>query len=335
MTAETGRLAGGAGVRGFLVQHGPGILRTYGIVFALVVLVIGVTANNPTFLTSTNIYNMLSQWAPAGIMAIGMTYVILTGGFDLSIAAGYSLCAVTAAGLGQGGASPAMCFLAAIGVGLVLGIVNGGLVSLIGINPFIATVGSGFIMSGVTLLITDNKAYIVDDPSFATLGGGDIGGFPYAGMLLIGLMVIGGFILARSVYGQWIYAVGGNREASRLSGIRSQLTEASTYVVSGLCMGIAGIITASQLSSAQADIDPDIVFDVITIVVVGGTSLAGGIGSMWRSAIGLGLIATITNAFSLLDLNPFYQDLAKGFIIVGALALDVWSRRLARRAAIA
>jgi len=335
VSVETGRLGGGAGLRNVLTQHGASILRTYGIVFALVVLIVTVTASNPTFLSSTNIFNMLSQWAPAGIMAIGMTYVILTGGFDLSIAAGYSLCAVTAAALGQAGHDPMVCFLAAIGVGLVLGVANGGLVSLIGINPFIATVGSGFIMSGVTLLITDNKAYIVDDPSFATLGSGDVAGFPYTGMLLIGLMVIGGLILSRTVYGQWIYAVGGNREASRLSGIRSQLTEASTYVVSGLCMGIAGIITASQLSSAQADIDPDIVFDVITIVVVGGTSLAGGIGSMWRSAVGLALIATITNAFSLLDLNPFYQDLAKGIIIVGALALDVWSRRLARRASLA
>src|SRR6185312_7969975 len=131
---------------------------------------------------------------------------------------------------------------------------------------------------------------------------------------------------------QSIYAVGGNAEASRLSGIPVGLAVASTYVLSGLAMGAAGIITASQLSSAQANIDPDIIFDVITIVVVGGTSLAGGIGSMWRTAVGLGIIATISNAFSLADINPAYQDIVKGSIIIGALALDATMRRWAGRA---
>jgi ribose transport system permease protein len=134
------------------------------------------------------------------------------------------------------------------------------------------------------------------------------------------------------VYGQSIYAVGGNAEASRLSGIRVGTTVASTYVLSGLSMGIAGIIAASQLNSAQANINPNIVFDVITIVVVGGTSLAGGIGSMWRTAVGLGIIATISNAFSLANVNPYYQDIVKGCIIIGALGLDVYARRLAGRA---
>jgi ribose transport system permease protein len=151
-------------------------------------------------------------------------------------------------------------------------------------------------------------------------------------MILIFCLVAGGLVLARTVYGQSIYAVGGNAEASRLSGIRVNTTIGSTYVLSGLAMGIAGIVAASQLNSAQANINPSIVFDVITIVVVGGTSLSGGIGSMWRTAVGLGIIATISNAFSLADVNPFYQDIVKGCIIVGASGLDVYARRLAGRA---
>jgi ribose transport system permease protein len=151
-------------------------------------------------------------------------------------------------------------------------------------------------------------------------------------MILITGLLAGGLVLARTVYGQSIYAVGGNAEASRLSGIRVRVTVGSTYVLSGLSMGVAGIITASQLSSAQANINPDIVFDVITIVIVGGTSLGGGVGSMWRTAVGLAIIATISNAFSLADVNPSYQDIVKGCIIIGALALDAYARRLAGRA---
>jgi ribose transport system permease protein len=312
-------------------RYGAVLLRTYGIVLAFAVLVAVVAALSPRFATQTNIFNLFSQWAPAGIMAVAMTFVILTGGFDLSIASGFSLCAVTAAAVGRTEA-PAVAFLAALGVGLAIGLVNGVLVAGARINPFITTVGTGFILNGVALVATGNIAYIVDNPGFGTIGAGRWHGFPYSGMILVACLVAGGLVLAKTVYGQSIYAVGGNAEASRLSGIRVGTTVGSAYVLSGLSMGLAGFIAASQLSSAQANINPNIVFDVITIVVVGGTSLAGGIGSMWRTAVGLGIIATISNAFSLADVNPDYQDIVKGCIIVGALALDGYARHLAGRA---
>lgn len=306
------------------LQDAVRILRSYGIVVALVVLVLIVGGMSDAFYTTTNVNNLLSQWAPAGIMAIGMTYVILTGGFDLSIASAYSLCAVTAAGLGRT-MDPYVAFGAAILVGLAVGVVNGALVAWARINPFIATVGTGFIVSGITLVVTHNVAFVVEDPSFATLGAGRFHGIPYSGIILVALMVLAGVVLARTVYGQSIYAVGGNAEASRLSGVRTGLTVASTYVVTGLCVGLAGVLTASQLSSAQADMDASIVFDVLTIVVVGGTSLVGGVGSMWRTAVGLAILAVMANGFNLANVDPNYQDIVKGTIIVGALALDVWS----------
>ena len=309
-------------------RYGVVLLRTYGVVLAFVILVAVVAALSPQFATRTNIFNLFSQWAPAGIMAVAMTFVILAGGFDLSIANGFSLCAVTAAAVGRTH-DPAVAFLAAVGVGLAIGLVNAILVAGVRINPFIATVGTGFILGGIALVTTGNVAYVVDNPGFGTIGAGRWHGFPYSGMILVACLVGGGLVLARTIYGQSIYAVGGNAEASRLSGIRVSATVGSTYVLSGLSMGLAGIITASQLNSAQADINPDIVFDVITIVVVGGTSLAGGIGSMWRTAVGLGIIATVSNAFSLADVNPSYQDIVKGSIIIGALALDSYARRLA------
>jgi ribose transport system permease protein len=318
-------------LRASVDRYGGTILRTYGIVLAFLILVGVVASADSAFLSKTNIFNLFSQWAPAGVMAVGMTYVILTGGFDLSIAAGYSLCAVVAAAIGSHH-DPGLAFVAAIGVGLAIGLVNGVLVAGVGINPFITTVGTGFILNGIALVTTGNLAYVVNNPDFGTVGAGRWHDFPYSGMILIFFFVLGGFWLAKSVYGQSIYAVGGNAEASRLSGIRVKTVVASTYVLSGLCVGVAGVITASQLNSAQANIDPNIVFDVITIVVVGGTSLAGGTGSMWRTAIGLGIIATISNGFNLANVNPFYQNIVKGGIIVGALALDVYARRLVGKA---
>jgi ribose transport system permease protein len=307
----------------------PALIRIYGIVLTLVLLLAVVTIGNPAFISPQNVFNMASQWAPAGIMAVGMTFVILTGGFDLSVASAYSLCAVVAAYVGQTHA-PAVAFIAAIAVGLLFGLFNGILVAVVRINPFITTVGSGFIINGVALVMTQNAAFLVDNESFGVLGAGRWHGMPYSGMLLVLFLLVFGFVLARTVYGEAIYAVGGNYEASRLSGIRVRAVVASTYVVMGGCVGLAGSIAASQLSSAQANLDPGIIFDVLTIVVVGGTSLSGGSGAMWRTAVGLVIIATISNGFVLLDISPYYQSIIKGSIIVAALALDTGLTRLVR-----
>jgi ribose transport system permease protein len=307
----------------------PTLIRVYGIILTLALLLAVVTIGNPAFMSQQNIFNMASQWAPAGIMAVGMTFVILTGGFDLSVASAYSLCAVVAAYVGQTHAPP-IAFGAAIAVGLLFGLVNGFLVAVVRINPFITTVGSGFIINGVALVMTQNAAFLVDNEAFGMLGAGRWHGIPYSGMLLVSFLVVFGLVLARTVYGEAVYAVGGNYEASRLSGIRVRAVVASTYVLLGGCVGLAGSIAASQLSSAQANLDPGIIFDVLTIVVVGGTSLSGGSGSMWRTAVGLAIIATISNGFVLLDISPYYQSIIKGSIIVAALALDTGLSRLVR-----
>lgn len=306
--------------------------RTYGVVFALLALVVLVTAANPGFLSFNNLMNISSQWAPAGVMAVGMTLVILTGGFDLSVGAVYALTAVTAAALGQS-YPVAVAFSAALVVGLLMGLVNGTLVTLAQVNPFIATLGTSFAITGLALVLTGNRAYVVTNPEFAVLGTGRWLGVPYSGLLLVLFLILGGLLLWRTTYGRKLYAVGGNPNASRLAGIRTRSVVASTYVISGGTAAVAGIITASTLSSAQPNLNPDIVFDVITVVVVGGTSLAGGYGAMWRTAVGLGILATIQNGFNLLNVNPNYQNIIKGVIIVSALALDAYTRRASARAA--
>jgi ribose transport system permease protein len=302
-------------------------LQDYGVALAALLLVVIVATGNPAFLSPANINNMLSQWSPAGIMAIGMTLVILAGGFDLSISSGFAFCAVIAAIIGQQ-TSPILALLGSIAAGTVIGSINATLVSVFKINPFITTVGTGFVINGLSLVVTRNAAFIVSNPAFGILGAGRWHGIPYSGMLLIVLFPIAGLVLSRSVYGHMIYAVGGNAEASKLSGIRADLIVASTYIFLGAGVGLAGFISASQLNSAQANLDPRILFDVLTIVIVGGTSLGGGVGSIWRTVVGLAIIATITNGFVLLDISPFYQDVIKGLIIVGALILDSMLRRI-------
>ena len=187
------------------------------------------------------------------------------------------------------------------------------------VNPFIATLGSSLVISGLTLVLTGNRAMVVDFAPFQELGSGRFLGIPYSGMLLIALMVAAGCILAFTPFGQSIYAVGGNREASRLAGIRTSGIVGSTYAISGLCAGIAGVVTASQLSSAQPNLDPNLVFNVLTVVIVGGTSLVGGKGAIWRTAVGVGILATLQNGFNLLDIDAYYQNIIKGIIIIAAL----------------
>jgi ribose transport system permease protein len=300
-------------------------LTAFAPIATLIVLVAAVSAGNHKFLSLDNVSNMFAQWAPTGIIAAGMTYVALAGGFDLSVAALYSFTAVVTATVGQS-FNPLVAFLAAIAAATCFGAVNGILVAMVGLNPYIATVGSGFMLNGLALLLTDNAAISVENPMFGILGSGRAFGVPYSGLVLIAVYVVLEFILRRTVYGMSVYAVGGNYEASWLSGIPVRFITGSTYVLFAGCCGMAGAITASQLQSAQANIDPGIIFDVLTIVVVGGTSLAGGSGAIWRTAVGLGIIATMSNGFVLIGVSPYYQDIIKGAIIVTALAINTLRR---------
>ncbi|MCU1478470.1 MAG: Monosaccharide transporter rane protein family [Subtercola sp.] len=302
-------------------------LRSYGIVVALVILVVIIAIIQPNFLAFGNLMNIVSQWSPVAIMGIGMTYVVITGGFDLSIGAVYTLCAVIAAAVGRTEA-PIVAFALAITVGLAVGVINGLVVTGLRVNAFIATLGTQLIITGLTLVLTGNAAFIVTFDQFKVLGAGRAFGIPYSGMLMVALMIIGGLILAYTPFGQAIYAVGGNKEASRLAGIPTSTTIASSYAIAGLCAGIAGTVSASQLSSAQANLNPTIVFDVLTVVIVGGTLLTGGSGAIWRTAVGVGILAALQNGFNLLNVSPYYQDIIKGIIIIAAIAQLDWRRLL-------
>jgi ribose transport system permease protein len=301
-------------------------VRRYGIVVALLVLLAILGVASPTFFRATNFANILAQWAPVGIMSVGTTYVILGGGFDLSVAAGFAFCAVVTAALAQAGVPAGLSFLAAIAAGIVIGFVNAVLVVGLRINPFAATLASGFVLTSLPYLIVKSPFIEVDQPGFDVLGTGVWHSLPYTGLILIGFLFVFGLILAKTQYGHLLYAVGGNAEISRLFGIPTRLVISSTYILSGFCVGTAASLATSQLSYSASDQDPVLVFDVIVAVVVGGTSLAGGVGSMWQTAVGLAILAVLQNGLNLLDINTFYQYIIKGCLIIVAVSLDVWIR---------
>jgi ribose transport system permease protein len=305
------------------------LLRRYGIVFALVVLVGAVAIGSPSFLTVQNLLNIVVQWTPVGIMAVGATYVILAGGFDLSAASGFALCTVVAAILATSGVPVWLSFTVAVLVGVGIGVANAILIVVLKINPFIATLASGFVLAGAPFILVENPFIMVSEDGFDTLGTGFFLGIPYSGYVLLAFFLVGGVVLSRTAYGQWIYSIGGNPEASHLFGIRVNLVTASTYLVSGLSMGVAAIVSASQLSYSASEQDPALIFDVIVAVVVGGTSLAGGYGAVWRTAVGLATLAALQNGLNLLQVNSFSQYIVKGLIIIAALGFDVWMRSLA------
>jgi ribose transport system permease protein len=300
-------------------------LLQYGMVWALIILLIVATILYPRFFDITNVRNILSQNASVGIVAVGMTFVIIGGGFDLSVGAIFALGAVLFANradpVGLWGAAGIVLVVSAI-----CGIVNGVIVTKLKVNPFIATLGTGSIFGGCAYIFSNSAPQTPDNFDFQNLGTERLLGWPIPIWLLALAFLIGAFVLIKSVYGRSIYAIGGNSEAARLSGMRVDLLRGSTYVISAICSGLGGMILASRLGVGQADMGASVALDAIAIVVIGGTSLMGGEGAMWRTAVGLLILATLSNVFDSLAISANYQLLTKGAIVIAAVALDVFAR---------
>ncbi|MDQ0393292.1 ABC transporter permease [Labrys monachus] len=303
------------------------VFLQFGVVWAFVILLVASAILYPRVFDPTNVKNILSQAAPVGIVSVGMTFVMIGGGFDLSVGAIFALGAVVFAHLtdplGLWGAAGVVLIASTI-----CGVINGLIVTKLRVNPFVATLGTGSAFGGYAFIYSDAAPQVPNDFNFQYLGTEAWFGWPISIYILIAVFLFGAFVLARSVYGRAIYATGGNTEASRLSGIPVDVLRASTYVMTAICSGIGGMILASRLGVGQADMGGSIALDSIAIVVIGGTSLLGGEGAMWRTAIGLLIIATLTNVFDSLAINNNYQLVAKGVIVIGAVALDIYARRI-------
>jgi ribose transport system permease protein len=303
------------------------VVRDYGIVMSFVALFVTLTVTSDVFLTQRNLLNVLDQSAAVGLMACGGTLVIIAGGFDLSVGAIFAITGVIAASMAKY-VDPGFALALGMLAGLVLGAVNGLLVTVGRVNPFMATLASSIIIRGIALVITGGFLVSVTNRSFSTLGRGvAVLDVKWSIVIWLVFALACGFLLARTTFGRHVYAAGGNADAARLSGISVGVIRTITYAVSGMSAGLAGVIVTSRVSSSQADAGTGIELSVIAAIVIGGTSIMGGEGAIWRSVLGVLLLALIGNGFNLLGVNPIYQQILQGAIILMAVAVDAWARR--------
>jgi ribose transport system permease protein len=303
-------------------------LRNYGAAIAFVVLFITLSIASSHFLTKGNLSNILDQWGPLGMLTIGETICILAGVFDLSVGSMVSVTAVVATKVAAGG-SPTLGLLAAVFAGLGLGIANGVVIHLTRINSFIGTLATSVVYSGLAVLITGGNTVTVTNPSFGTVGQSSALGITYVGWFFLALTVVAIVFIGRTTFGRYVYAVGGNQEAARLSGIRVDMIRGACFAISGLAAGLAGMLLASRTQSAAADVGSGFELTAISAAVVGGTSIFGGDGAVWRGFLGIMLLALIGNGFDLLNISTTYQQIVQGGLILIAVAADQLLRRRA------
>ncbi len=303
-------------------------LSRYGIVIAFFALCAALSLLNPYFLTPLNITNVLRQASINGILAIGQTFVILTGGIDLSVGSLLAVCGILGASLvtGANPGNPLAAVALGIGVGLGLGAVNGALVARLRVPPFVATLGMLSVARGLTFIANDGMPVPRLSPDFLKLGQGFVAGVPVPVVLFGATALAAWAVLRFTTYGRYVYATGGNERSARTSGIGTRKVIFSVYAISGALAGLSGMVLAARTTSALPQAGLSYELDAIAAVVIGGTSLTGGVGSVVGTLFGALIIAVINNGLDLMGVSSYYQQVIKGAIIVLAVLLDT-SRR--------
>lgn len=300
----------------------------YGIYFLFMFVIIILSLTNKNFLAIDNFINVLLQTSITAVLAIGMTFVIITGGIDVSVGGVLAISSACGIGAIKLFAAPVwlgiMIFLI---VGGLFGAINGVSVAYLRMPAFLVTLATMNIARGLTLVISGGKSWYNLPAFFSTIGKGSILGVPMLILIMIVLYIIGAVLLKRTVYGRKIFAIGGNAEAAKVSGINVQRIRMSAYILSGFITGIGAIMTTSRLGSFWAAMGVGVEFTVIAGVVVGGTSLAGGVGSLGGTLIGVLLMGIINNALNLWGVPAEWQDVARGMIIFLAVMMDALRTR--------
>ncbi len=306
----------------------PVLVVLYIVMYALTAYVAGDAGSN--FMTAGNTMNILRQVSINVVLASGMTFVILTSGIDLSVGSILAVSAVLGM-LVSLGAWPGLSIPAFLLAGLALGLLNGVLVAFVGLNPFVVTLGTMTALRGAAYLLANGTSVLNDTiPSFEWMGNGQFLAIPWLIWLAAVVVLVSWFILRKTVLGLQIYAVGGNPQAARLTGIKVGLVLLFVYAMSGLCSGLGGAMSASRLYAANGNWGSGYELDAIAAVVLGGTSLMGGVGSVWGTVVGALIIGVMNNGLTILGLSSFWQYVAKGAVIVLAVMLDKWRQRNAQ-----
>ena len=304
-------------------------VREAGVLFALVALCVGMSFASPYFFTLRNIFNVLQGMSTIGIMAVGMTMVLIAGGLDLSVGSVLAVGAVLSARLmTYSGINPWLSVMFGLAAGAAIGVVNGVLITRAKIVPFIATLGTLSVARGLAFLLATRGSGSVAsnvpmrDPGVAFLGAGYIGPMPVPVLLMLAIVAVAAVFLGNTVLGRQIYAIGSNPRAARLSGIAVERVQMITYVVAGGLSALAGIVTTGLFATASANLGQGVELDVIAAAVIGGTSLRGGEGTVIGTLIGAAIMAVVRNAFVLLGLPLPLQVMIIGIVILLAVGLD-------------
>lgn len=297
----------------------------------LLLIMIGIsavlTALSPYFLTLPNLINVVLTMSVIGIVSIGMTYVMLSGGIDLSVGSTMGLSAVVAATVAKNG-NPFIAVVAVgLGIGFLIGLVNGLAITKLRVPPLIATLAMLSVAKGIQLIYSRGVTVFGLGDAVGWLGRGYIGPIPVPIFLLLLLYVLASYSLSRTSFGRKVYAVGGNEKAARIVGIQVQRIKVSVYVLSSMLAAFGGLILISRLDSAPTVIGTGLELDTIAAVVIGGTSLSGGKGNIWGTLIGVAILALIQNALNLLNVSPYFTQLVQGLVIFTAVAIDMNRRR--------
>ncbi|MBW3099031.1 ABC transporter permease [Pseudohoeflea coraliihabitans] len=304
------------------------LVRRHGLIVAFLIFIVLVSANSPTFLTVGNFLDVIRQTSITGMIALGVTFVVITGRFDLSV--GSMLTLLTVVVVDQHNAvGPGLALLFVLVGGMVLGAVNGLLIGFIGLNALIVTLAMLSFLQGLTLLYSGGANVNIADAQswFALFGRGTVYNIPVPVLIFLASAAAASFLLRKTIFGRTVYAVGGNEVATRFSGINSRWTIFLAYVLSGLATAGAAIIMGSRVMGAQNTIGQGYELTVLAGVVLGGTSLIGGSGSIWRTVLGIIMLGFIQNGLLLLGYPYYVQWLVTWFVIIAAVWIDLGAKR--------
>jgi inositol transport system permease protein len=306
-----------------LHDRGSSILSRYGMLIILIVLIMVMTILAPTFLTSGNLINIVRQMSVVGIIAIGVTMIIITTGIDLSSGSVIALVSVVVASMSHPGSYPlAVALIVGLGLGLLTGVINGTIISKGKIAPFIVTLGMMTVARGAALLYTSGKPIGNLSEGFKVIGQGNLFGIPIPILIFLFVGFISYIMLNKTKFGKYVYAIGGNEQAAVIAGVNVDKYKIMIYGFAGLLSAVGGIILTSRIASGQPTSGVMYELDAIAAAVIGGTSLSGGIGTIGGTIIGALIIGVMNNGLDLLNVSSYWQQILKGVIITVAVLID-------------
>ena len=304
--------------------------RSAGILTPFLILFVALSIGSAPLLTKTNLLNILDQQSATLVIAVAGTFVLISGGIDLSVGAVYGLASVVFGELAAHGWNPTLAIIAGVLSGVVVGLANGVVSTFFRINSLIATLAMSFVIAGIASLVTAGNLVLISDHGASDIAASQFIGVNMSTWVMVIVVVVLGLVLARSTYGRYVYAAGGNAEAARFAGVRVNLVRVIAFALSGGAAALGGILDSARVLEGNSTNNTTLTFTVLAGMVVGGTSILGGEGAVWRTVIGVLLIALIGNGYGLLSLNPLYEQITLGAIMLLAVGLDAWSRQVRR-----